>query len=529
MSGEEGEGEDQLAMRYPTRRSVLAAAGLSAGLSRFSFGQEPTPRRGGTLRISVDQAASVIHPLRTRVNPEHMVAELCYCNLTTLTTNMAPLPDLALSWSANPDFTEWTFKLRKGVVFTDGSPCTAKDVAATFVAILDPKTASPARTFVAMIKEAVPIDDETVLFRLNMPFADLPATVAAFGTRIVPAAIAQGDIDRLARESVGAGPFKLVSYEPDRLIVVERNPHYFIPDQPHLDRIEIRVYPDSSAETSALLSADNDLMVITSNSEFGRLKGVRGVDALQVPSGQFLNVNMACDQKPFNDLRVRKALSLCVDREALVGFVALDAGAPGQDVPVNSIYRYYKKQVPKKPDIVTAKRLLAEAGYADGLDVTLVASDNPGTRTQLGVAIREMAKPAGFRINVQTMPHATYLQQVWKKGSFYVGFYNTQQTIDAVFTLLYTSDASWNETRWNNAEFDKLVAEGRRVSNDAARAEIYGKAQDMMYAETPSIIPLFFDLLAGKRSYVKGYGLHPRGHIFRFEKVWLDEGSPKRG
>jgi len=509
------------------RRTILGALGgvSVAGLAAA----QPKPRRGGTLRISVDQAASVIHPLRTRVNPEHMISELCYSNLTTLTTGMAPLPDLAQSWSANADFTEWTFKLRPGVKFSDGSPCTAKDVVATYTAILDPKTASPARSIVSMIKQAVAVDDATVLFRLGTAFADLPATVAVFDARIIPAAIAQGDLDRLSRESLGTGPFKLKSYEPDRLIVVERNPHYFIADQPYLDRIEIRVYPDISAETSALLAGDNDMSVIVANSEFGRLKGVRGVDALRVASGQFLNVNMGCDAKPFNDLRVRKALSLTVDREALVGFVALDAGAPGQDVPVNQIYRFWKRQPPKKVDIAQARKLLAEAGYPDGIDLTLIASDNPGTRTQLAVAIREMAKPAGFRITVQTMPHATYLQQVWKKGPFYIGFYNTQQTVDGVFTLLYTSDAAWNETRWNNKAFDALVAEARRTADEARRTEIYGQAQDLMYAETPSIIPLFFDLLAGKRSYVKDYTLHPRGHIFRFEKVWLDEGAPRRG
>jgi peptide/nickel transport system substrate-binding protein len=516
-----------------TRRNLLAS---TAALSVLPIGASPafaqgngTIRRGGTLRLSVDQAASVIHPLRTRVNPEHMVAELCYANLTTLTTNMEPLPDLALSWSANADFTEWTFKLRPGVKFTDGSPCTATDVAATYQAVLDPKVASPARAIVSMIKEPVVVDDETVLFRLNTPFADLPATVAVFGTRIIPAAIAQGDIGRLSRESVGCGPFKLVRYEPDRLIVIERNPNYFVPDQPYVDRIEIRVYPDPSAETSALLAGDNDMLVIASNSEFGRLKDVKGVDALRAASGQFLNINMGCDAKPFSDLRVRKALSLTVDREALVGFVALDAGAPGQDVPINGIYRYFKPEPPKKPDIAAAKKLLAEAGYPDGIDLTLVASDNPGTRTQLAIAIREMAKPAGFRITVQTMPHAAYLDQVWKKGSFYIGFYNTQQTVDGVFSLLYTSNAAWNETRWNNAEFDKLVFDARRTADEGKRKEIYGHAQDMMYAETPSVIPLFFDLLAGKRSYVKGYTLHPRGHIFRFEKVWLDDGAPKRG
>src|SRR5260221_11000040 len=214
-----------------------------------------------------------------------------------------------------------------------------------------------------MIKEPVAIDDETGLFRLNTAYADLPATVAVFGTRIIPAAIAGGDLARLSRESLGTGPFRLVSYEPDRLIVVERNPHYFIPDQPYLDRIEIRVYPDSSAETSALLAGDNDLMAITAQSEFSRLKNVRGVDAMQVPSGQFPNVNLACDSKPFSDPRVRKALSLCIDRDAMVGFVALDAGKPGNDVPVNSIYRYFKKEPAKKVDIAGAKKLLAEAGY----------------------------------------------------------------------------------------------------------------------------------------------------------------------
>ena len=304
-------------MRHPTRRTVLAAtAGLPAilGLPQGASSQA-APKRGGTLRISVDQAASVIHPLRTRVNPEHMISELCYSNLTTLTTDMKPLPDLAESWSSNADFTEWTFKLRKDVKFSDGSRCTAADVVATYMAILDPKTASPARAIVSVIKEAVADDDGTdgtVLFRLHAPFADLPATVAFSATRIIPAAIAKGDLARLSRESIGTGPFKLVSYEPDRLIVVERNEHYFIPDQPYLDRIEIRVYPDNSAETSALISGDNDLMVITANSEFPRLKGARGVDAMQVPSGQFLNVNMGCDQKPFSDPRMRKALSTSV-------------------------------------------------------------------------------------------------------------------------------------------------------------------------------------------------------------------------
>src|SRR5258708_39089435 len=97
---------------------------------------------------------------------------------------------------------------------------------------------------------------------------------------------------------------------------------------------------------------------------------------------------MACDDKPFNDLGVGKAVSLCVDREALVGFVALGAGKPGDDVPVNSICRFWKKQTPKKPDLAEAKRLLAEAGVPHGLDPPLIAPANPRTRPPLAGALR---------------------------------------------------------------------------------------------------------------------------------------------
>ncbi len=213
----------------------------------------------------------------------------------------------------------------------------------------------------------------------------------------------------------------------------------------------------------------------------------------------------------------------------MVGFVAQGYGTPGNDSPMNSAYHFFRDQPLKKADIPAAKRLLAEAGYPDGLDLTMIASDTPGTRTQLAVAMREMAKPAGFRINVQTMPHATYLDQVWKKGPFYVGFYNMQATADAIFSLLYTSTAAWNETRWNNKAFDQLIADGGATLDEAKRRDLYGKAQELIHNEVPSVIPAFFDLLSAQREYVQGYQLHPRAAVFRLDLVWLGDGAPKRG
>src|SRR5262249_15275029 len=109
------------------------------------------------------------------------------------------------------------------------------------------------------------------------------------------------------------------------------------------------------------------------------------------------------------------------------------------------------------------------------------------------------------------------------------GFYNMQATADAIFSLLYTSNAVWNETRWNNAAFDKVVGEARTTADDGRRGALYAAAQKLMHEEPPSIIPAFFDLLAAQRDYVQGYVLHPRGAVFRLDHVWLAANAPKRG
>lgn len=508
-----------------TALGVGALGGLAVPAGRALAA---TPKRGGTLRVSIDQAVAKLNPLLVRVNPEYLVAELLYSSLTRLSLDMAAEPDLAESWMSSDDLSVWTFTLRPGLTFHDGSACTAADVVATFEAILDPATASPGRKNVGPIQSIAAKDARTVVFTLTGPYADLPVTLAYTNAKVVPATVIKGGLDRLAKEAVGTGPFKLVSFEPERLVVVERNPAFYDKARPYLDRIEIVVHPDATSAGSALIAGDIDMMMSVSPTEFGRLGSASGVNVMRTPSGQFCNVNMACDQKPFDDVRVRQALALTVDRKAMVDFVTEGYGTPGNDSPLSSAYRFYSDQTLKQPDIAKAKKLLADAGHADGLSVTLIASDRPAVRTQLAVALREMAKPAGFNIDVQTMPHATYLDQVWKKGAFYVGFYNMQPTADAIFSLLYTSDAAWNETRWNNAAFDKAVAGGRSTADEARRRVFYAEAQKLMHEEVPSIIPVFFDLLGAKRDYVEGYTLHPRGAVFRLDHASLGAGAPKR-
>jgi peptide/nickel transport system substrate-binding protein len=505
-----------------SRRNLLAgtAAGTLALAARHGA-QAQTARRGGRLRISVEQAPSKLNPLQHRVGPEYLLGEMLYSGLTRLGPDMAAEPDLALSWSANEALTEWVFRLRPRIRFHDGSALTAADVVASFEAILDPATGSPGRSNVGPVESVSAVDDLTVGFKLKGAYADLPVALAYTNAKILPAAVIKGGMARLDREAIGTGPFKLVSYEPSRLTVLERNPDYYNPERPYLDRVEVQVFPDATARTAALLAGDSDLMLAAAPTDFARMEGAPGVKALRTGSGQFLNVIMGCNQKPFDDVRVRRALALTLDREAMVELAAEGLGTPGVDTPSNAAYRFNTALPARKANIAEAKKLLAEAGYPRGLELTLVASDRPNTRAQLGVALREMAKPAGFNINLQTMAHATFLDQVWLKGPFYIGLYNMQPTMDGIFSLLYTSNAPWNEAKWNNAAFDRLVEDARGTADDTRRRELYAQAQKIMYDEVPTLIPVFFDLLAGIRSNVQGFTLHPRGAVYRIEEVSL--------
>ena len=505
--------------------SGLALAG-AAGLPRPALAQA---RRGGRLRVSVDQAASVLNPILHRVNPEYLLGKLLYSALTRLDMRMAPQPDLAESWHPNDDLTVWDFTLRAGVSFHDGSTLSADDVVATFEKIMDEATGSAARTRIGPVETVEALDARTVRFTLSGPYADLPVALAYTNAKIVPAGIARGDFERLNREAVGTGPFRLVDYDPERIAVVERNPDYHDPERPYLDRVEMVVYPDPTAEAAALMAGDTDLMIRVNPTDYDRVAGADGIAGMRTASGQFLNVNMRCDQPPFDDPRVRKALALAVDRNALVEFAAEGFGTVGADTPISPAYRFHTELPAREMNIAEAKRLMEEAGHGDGLDITLVASERPATRTQLAVAMREMARPAGFNIEVRTMAHATYLDQVWRQGKFYVGFYNMQPTADGIFTLLFTSDSSWNETRWNNKEFDARVEAARKTVDVGQRQRLYAEAQQIQHDGVPAVIPVFFDLLAARRDYVHDYPNHPRGAIFRLDQVWLDDTAPSRG
>lgn len=512
-----------------TRRALLrataAVAALAYALPALADGHAAP---GGILRVSVNVTPQVLNPMLVRTNPEYMIAEMLYSGLTTLGLDMTAQPDLATEWSANDDATEWTFTIREDAMFSNGEPVTVGDVVASFEKLLDPETAAPGVRNLGPIASVTAGEGNSVVIATTAPFADLPVALTYPTAKVLPASVIAADFESLAQTPVGSGPFKMVAFNADQSAMFEKRDDYFIAGEPYLDAVEVLTFPDAAGSTAALLAGEVDLMLDVQPTDYERIAAADGIDGLRTPSGRFLDVVMDTQVEPWSDPRVRQALAMSVDREAMVELVAEGYGTPGNDSPVNAAYAYFADGPAKAYDPEGAKALLAEAGYPDGLTLELVASEKPGYRSAMAVVLREMAKPAGFDISVKTMDHPTYLDQVWKKGPFYVGFYNMQPTEGTIFNLLFTSDASWNETKWNNGDFDALVSEADKTVDAAKRADLYGKAQALMRDDVPALVPVFFDLLGAKTTYVENYEQHPRGANYALHKVSLSADAPTR-
>ena len=503
----------------PSRRAVLGGLAASAALPAAT-GAQPAPKRGGVLRISVSGRTASLNPLQVSGPSEYIAADMLFSGLLRMGTDMVPAPDLALDYTADAAAKVFTFRLRPNVSFHDGTPLTAADVVATYRAIMDPKTLGPARAALGSLAAIDALDPLTVRFTCAEPFADFPVATTHNNARIVSAA-ALRDLPGMSTHANGTGPFKQDAFDSTRMLRVVRNPAYFDPQFPYLDAVELPLFPDLTAEVENLLAGTTDVMADVQQADYHRISTAPGVVGQRVRSGRFVNIVLRMDTKPFNDIRVRTALAMAIDRDTLVDLVLEGLGEAARDNPISPQYRYHVETPEVGYDPAAARKLLVAAGYPEGLKIPLICSNRPAIRSAVGVAVKEMARDAGFDIDVQTIPHDTYLANVWMKGNFYIGYWGMQPTEDAEFTLLFTSKAAFADTAWNNTAFDELIAPAAATPNGVARGALYAKAQQMIAHDKPSLIPFFQDVLSASRDRVQGWHVSPLARSYFIERVWL--------
>lgn len=488
-----------------TIRKLIIGAGLTTGLA-VSVAFSPVMAQG-TLRVALGTTLTQLDPALTTIGDEYVYVHLLFNGLSKINPDMTVSPDLAESWSTSDDLKTWTFKLRPGVKFHDGKTLDAEDVLATIQRILDPKTGSRARSNLQMVETVEAVDPLTVRFKLNIPYAGFADIFADRQMRIV----SKDKIADLSKNPIGTGPFMFKSWSPGDRLELVKNPNYYDKGLPKLDAVTLRIIPESAARLAALESGAIDLLWSMPYESVDKLKSNPNLRADSVPTPTWDGVILNNAIPPFNDPRVRKALALTIDKEALVELALFGQGSPTFS-PIPPSHPYFNKAMKfNPPDIAQAKKLLAEAGFPNGIDVPMQVPQEREQRVRLGVAVRDMAKAAGFRIDVQRVPFASYTANVAGKAQMYVDGYFARPTIDTAVYPFYHSAGSWNNQLWlyKDQRVDEVLDAARKTNDEKARAEIFGKFQQLADETVPGIVAYSAAHVNGVSKKVDGFKSTP--------------------
>ena len=407
-----------------------------------------------------------------------------------------PSPDLAVSWSSNDDATEWTFKLREGVSFHDGSAFDAADVLYSLNRVLDPEIESPARSAVKMIQAVEMVDDMTVKLTLDTPFADMPLQLMDYRLRMIP----EGAGDDVATTGIGTGPFKVETFDAEGTTVLVANTDYW-EGKPGVARMEIIGIPDGQARLQALLGGQIDMERGITAQQKVMLSGSDKFTVQEIPTGNWRGLVFRTDVEPYSDPRVRKALRMVADRQALVDLVLGGGGVIACDAPVEPNDQY-RAELTCEQDIEGAKALLAEAGYPDGLEIDVHVATLEPTWPTLAVAYQAQAAEAGIRVNVVQTPTDGYWSQVWMQKDVYATRWN-ERPADQVLHEVYLSTAKWNESYFKDADFDQMLADARRELDFEKRRALYVVAQEYLQENSGTLIPYHVTRTVGVNSRVE--------------------------
>ena len=472
---------------------------------------------GGSLVVTLFADFFTLDPPLQINSAEIIVTQATYDNLVMIQPDLSLKPMLATSWEVSDDLASYTFKLRQGVKFHHGKDFKAEDVVSTFTRLVDPELDSPARTTFNVIKEMVILDDYTVRFDLIAPNAFFTESLSVYQARIVPSDV---DPARLILEEFGTGPFMITHHIPGEQTVMTRNPDYWEKGRPYLDEVTVRLIPEPATRAEALKSGDVDIIFLLEPQSASGIDAHPDTKVLETASSSTLGLYMDTSVEPFDDVLVRKAIQAATDREAINQAALLGRGVIGNDHPIPPNDPHFASQyVPPDYDPDLARSLLEQAGYPDGIDITLHTSPAGAPLVEMAVAFKESAALAGIRVDIQRVSEDLFWTAVWMAEPFATVFWNGRPP-DQILSICYASDANWNESNYSNPTVDQLIVQARGQSLEE-RKVTYGEIQRILVDEVPRTVVAFQPILFGVRTDVRGVQSHPMSWLI-LNDAWLD-------
>lgn len=480
--------------------ALLSACGGSSGSAPATTAAGGTPKRGGVLTFAVNAsyAGEPLDPAVATGPSQYLLNASVFDTLTYVNPNGWKLePRLAESWEPSSDLMSWRFRLRDGVTFHDGKPLTAKDVAWSLKRVLDEDVGSNA--YARLARTMTPggvraVDDATLEVRLKSPDSLLPYAFGVPHVAIVP----DGQSKFNAQNTVGTGPFRIVTWVAGQSWEIERNPDYWDPKLPYLDGMRKVVATEESAASQGVLAGDFDVAEAVSYASAKQLGDSADGQLIRLRNTGSLVIVMDAMQEPFTSEDVRMAFKLAVDRDIVLSTVYSGYGDVTSDLVLPPGDAYYPPDLGvRQHDPEQAKSLLARAGHGDGLDIELITSTN---MTPLAVAYGQTVKDAGINVSVKQGPRDTYWDRVYLKKPFYTT--DWQQLFPGDFLwYVYGSASPYNESHLRLTEIDDLYTRCLKTADPDQQKQLIQQALGLASNRMGHIIPVSADslLLAKKR------------------------------
>jgi peptide/nickel transport system substrate-binding protein len=522
-----------IGLSVPFMGSIIAACGGDDD-DAGSPGTEPTgtsapaePTAGGSLVVAVQQgdANSGLDPVNMQdLGTYNVLAQSFEALVGVGPDGNIGNTGLAESWEPNEVGDVWTFRLRDGARWSDGSPVTSADVAATMDRLVVKNNAGLGGVIDVGAVDAS--DPQVAVFSLVEPNGNFPVLVSIFNAQALITPVDYSDGTTLSERPEGSGPWLLDSFDASTFASrFVRNPNYWGP-QPSIETVELRGFADLSTAITAMQSRDIDVIQQFTVLAGGSLLDDPDFTVLTPPASTHREVWFNTQQSQFSDQRLREAIAWAVDREFMVETLFQGRAEVGNDHPVLSSLPFFDPDaVPQRTrDLERARHLLVDAGV-DGVQTGLATGDILEI-PQLGAIIQQNLAEVGIEVSVNTQSNSTFYGDAWCPGpnesdptlpcdnsaAFGIVDYGHRPTPDLFFSSALASGGVWNSSNWVNEEFDQRLSDYRRsVDVDGQRAAV-GEMQRILWEEVPIVMPYFYNYLSGHDNSVSGVQSTALGH-----------------
>lgn len=475
------------------------------------------------LDIAIDSSPAGLDPhLITAFNSVVIVQSNIYEALTGVDANLSVVPALAESWEVSEDGTAYTFKLRAGVTFHDGSAMTADDVAASLRRVQDEEMASPLASRVSPITGINVIDDMTIELTMDAPFAPILSSLS--GIAIVPAEI-EKDKESLQQVPIGTGPFKFAEWQPNGFISLEKFDDYRQDGLPKLDEVRFNFVPEAATRQVGLTSGEYDLLPGIDPATALQLQAQPNVTVQETRDLAYTLLGMNVEREPFTDPRVRRAINMLLNRQDIVDGALFGAGVPASPLSPAladwaldaSAFDCYTHNVDG------AKALLAEAGLEMPVKISINVLPRQDVKDVAQVAQQQL-QAGGFEVELINQEIGQFVQD-WKNSNFdiFASVNGGSPDPDEYFYRTFYTGGSTNVFKYDDASVNELLDAGRSETDKAERKVIYDEVQQKLACEGPIAFVAYGDLYTAVNQSVEGFEIYPNGRLTSLVNVSVAE------